>query len=51
MIYDRQKHWQFLEDELKAEVDEFNEKLNTSASYMLLEPAAEGGLNTRMEVY
>ena len=30
MIYDRQKHWQFLEDELKAEVDEFNEKLNTS---------------------
>lgn len=39
MIYDRQKHWQFLEDELKAEVDEFNEKLNTSASYMLLETA------------
>lgn len=36
MIYDRRKHWQFLEDELKAEVDEFNEKLNTSASYMLL---------------
>lgn len=39
MKYDRQKHWQFLEDELKAEVDEFNEKLNTSASYMLLETA------------
>lgn len=39
MIYDRLKHWQFLEDELKAEVDEFNEKLNTSASYMLLETA------------
>ena len=48
MIYDRQKHWQFLEDELKAEVDEFNEKLNTSASYMLLETAVS---YTHLDVY
>ena len=35
MIYTRDKHWQFLEDELKAEVNEFDQKLNTSATYLM----------------
>lgn len=35
MIYTRDKHWQFLEDELKAEVNEFDIKLNTSAAYLM----------------
>lgn len=32
MKYSRQQQWQFLEDELKAEVKEFDDKLKTSAS-------------------
>ena len=35
MIYTRDRHWQFLEDELKAEVNEFDQKLNTSATYLM----------------
>ena len=35
MIYTREKQWQFLEDELKAEVSEFDIKLNTSAAYLM----------------
>ena len=35
MIYTREKQWQFLEDELKAEVNEFDIKLNTSAAYLM----------------
>ena len=35
MKYSRQQQWQFLEDELKAEVKEFNDKLKTSASYLM----------------
>ena len=35
MIYTRDIHWQFLEDELKAEVSEFDQKLNTTASYLM----------------
>lgn len=35
MIYTRDRHWQFLEDELKAEVIEFDLKLNTPASYLM----------------
>lgn len=31
MIYERDIQWQFLEDELKAEVKEFDDKLNTTA--------------------
>lgn len=35
MIYSREMQWQFLEDELKAEVKEFDNKLKTSASYLM----------------
>lgn len=35
MIYTREKQWQFLEDELKAEVNDFDIKLNTSAAYLM----------------
>lgn len=35
MVYSRQQQWQFLEDELKAEVKEFDDKLKTSASYLM----------------
>lgn len=35
MIYSRQQQWQFLEDELKAEVKEFDDKLKTIASYLM----------------
>lgn len=35
MKYSRQQQWQFLEDELKAEVKEFDDKLKTSASYLM----------------
>ena len=35
MIYTREKQWQFLEDELKAEVNDFDIKLNTPAAYLM----------------
>ena len=35
MQIDRKKHWQFLEDELKAETEEFNKKFMTSAISLL----------------
>lgn len=35
MIFTREKQWQFLEDELKAEVNDFDIKLNTSAAYLM----------------
>ena len=35
MIYNRDMQWQFLEDELKAEVKEFDKKLKTSAYYLM----------------
>lgn len=35
MNISRRKHWQFLEDELKAEVKDFDNKLKTSASYLM----------------
>lgn len=35
MVYSRQQQWQFLEDELKAEVREFDDKLKTSATYLM----------------
>ena len=35
MNIDRQKHWQFLEDELKAETEEFNKKFMTTAMSLL----------------
>lgn len=35
MKLDRQKHWQFLEDELRAETENFDKKFETSARYLL----------------
>ena len=35
MILDRQKHWQFLEDELKAETEEFKKKFMATAISLL----------------
>ena len=35
MIYSRQQQWQFLEDELNAEVKEFDDQLKTIASYLM----------------
>ena len=35
MYLDRKKHWQFLEDELKAETEEFNNKFMTTAISLL----------------
>lgn len=35
MIYSRKEHFQFLEEELRAETDLFKQKLDTSASYLL----------------
>lgn len=35
MYFDRKKHWQFLEDELKAETEEFNKKFMTTAISLL----------------
>ena len=32
MIFSRDMQWQFLEEELKAEVKEFDDKLKTSAT-------------------
>lgn len=37
MIYSRQIHWQFLEDELRAQTSTFKQKLETSAKYLLVE--------------
>ena len=37
MLYTRQEHYLFLEEELRAQTDLFNQKLNTSASYLLFE--------------
>lgn len=35
MIYSRKEHYLFLEEELRAQTDQFKQKLNTSASYLL----------------
>ena len=35
MYLDRKIHWQFLEDELKAETEEFNKKFLTTAISLL----------------
>lgn len=35
MILDRKKHWQFLEDELKAETEEFKKRFMTTAISLL----------------
>lgn len=35
MVYSRQQQWQFLEDELKAEVKDFDDKLKASATYLM----------------
>lgn len=35
MIISREKQWQFLEDELRAEVQEFEDKLKTTAIYLM----------------
>ena len=37
MIYSRKRHWQFLEEELIAQTEAFNRKVETSATYMLQE--------------
>ena len=37
MLYTIQEHYLFLEEELRAQTDLFNQKLNTSASYLLFE--------------
>lgn len=37
MLYSRQEHYLFLEEELQAETDRFQQKLKTSARYLLLE--------------
>ena len=35
MIYSRKEHYLFLEEELRAQTDQFKQKLETSASYLL----------------
>ena len=35
MIYSRKEHYLFLEEELRAQTDQFKQKLNASASYLL----------------
>lgn len=35
MIFNRDMQWQFLEEELKAEIKEFDDKLKTSATYLM----------------
>ena len=35
MIFKRQEHWQFLEEELKAQTEAFKQKLETSATFLL----------------
>ena len=37
MIYSRKEHYLFLEEELKAQTDQFQQKLDTAASYLLNE--------------
>ena len=37
MVYSKQEHWQFLEDELRAETELFKQKLDTSAKFLLLD--------------
>lgn len=37
MIYTRQEHWQFLEEELRAQTEAFKQKLDTSATFLLQE--------------
>lgn len=37
MIYSREKHWKFLERELKAQTDAFKQKLETPALFLLQE--------------
>lgn len=37
MIYSRKEHYLFLEEELRAQTDQFKQKLDTSASYLLNE--------------
>ena len=37
MEYSRQEHWRFLEEELRSQTDSFKQKLDTKASYLLLE--------------
>ncbi|TDK43347.1 AAA domain-containing protein [Algoriphagus formosus] len=35
MIYSRQEHWQFLEEELRAQTESYKQKLDTSALFLL----------------
>ena len=35
MIYSRQEHWRFLEEELRAQTEAFKQKLDTSALFLL----------------
>jgi len=35
MIYNRQEHWQFLEEELRSQTEVFKQKLDTSALFLL----------------
>ena len=35
MIYNRETQWQFLEDELAAEIEEYDKKLNTTATFLM----------------
>lgn len=35
MIYSRQEHWQFLEEELRAQTEAYKQKLDTSALFLL----------------
>ena len=35
MVYERQTHWQFLNDELRAETEEFKKKFEAKASFLL----------------
>jgi len=37
MLIGRKKHWQFLEDELRAETEDFNKKFSAKASFLLQE--------------
>ena len=35
MIHGRQEHWQFLEEELRAQTEAYKQKLDTSAIFLL----------------
>ena len=37
MIYTRQEHWQFLEEELRSQTEAFKQKLDTSATFLFQE--------------